>query len=352
MFNTGATYQMHGISSPVDVSFPSGNPSNFAGTSLDWIFGASPASSEDKETYGQFDGIYQMNQGAFTNLKFGVRAARAQARNSPGEQGPNFAGPDPFAPANLPMWNGETYPGNFASGLGGNFPRNVWQLSPSELERWGDLYSNRDPVTRRDWSAEFALKEKVGAAYVMSEPRRPGLERQHRYPVRADQGARAGQRGAAQLPSRFSDVSGRAQRDHDVRLRIVLPDAGRAYLQRCPAERELQVGFEPRSGRTLCDRAYDGAAGLQRARRIDLRRRHDPHRQRRQPGPEADPLDQRRRGPRVVLPAEVAAVGGSFLHGPEQLRRLRRPPGDAAQHQDRNVRHVPDLVAESTAAAR
>jgi iron complex outermembrane receptor protein len=84
-------------------------------------------------------------------------------------QGPNFAGPDPFAPANLPVWNGETYPSNFASGLGGNFPRNVWQLSSGELERWGDLYSNRDPVTRQFWSGEFALKENVNAVYVMSD---------------------------------------------------------------------------------------------------------------------------------------------------------------------------------------
>jgi iron complex outermembrane receptor protein len=168
VFNTGATYQMHGISSAVDVAFPSGNPSNFAGTSLDWIFGASPASTKDEETYGQIDGNYLLNQGAFTNLKFGVRAAEHKRETHQVAQGPNFAGPDPFAAANLPMWNGETYPGNFASGIGGNFPRNVWQLSPGELERWGDLYSNRDPVSRRFWSGEFSLKEDVAAVYVMS----------------------------------------------------------------------------------------------------------------------------------------------------------------------------------------
>jgi iron complex outermembrane receptor protein len=167
VFNTGASYQMHGISSAVDVAFPSGNPSNFAGTSLDWIFGASPASTEDKETYGQIDGNYLLNQGAFTTLKFGARAAQHERSTQQVAQGPNFAGPDPFAAANLPMWNGETYPSNFASGIGGNFPRNVWQLSPGELERWGDLYSNRDPVGRRFWSGEFSLKENVAAVYVM-----------------------------------------------------------------------------------------------------------------------------------------------------------------------------------------
>jgi iron complex outermembrane recepter protein len=168
VFNTGATYQMHGISSAVDVAFPNGNPSNFAGTSLDWIFGASPASTKDEETYGQIDGNYLLNQGAFTTLKFGVRAAEHKRETHQVAQGPNFAGADPFAAANLPVWNGETYPSNFASGIGGNFPRNVWQLSPGELERWGDLYSNRDPVTRRFWSGEFSLKEDVAAVYLMS----------------------------------------------------------------------------------------------------------------------------------------------------------------------------------------
>jgi iron complex outermembrane receptor protein len=167
VFNTGASYQMHGIGSAVDVSFPNGNPSNFAGTSLDWIFGASPASTEDKEGYGRLDGEYMIQSGAWTSVKFGVRYAEHERTTHQVGQGPNFT-VDPFNPANLPVWNGETYPGNFASGIGGNFPRNPWQLSPGELERWGDFYSNRDPVTRRFWPGEFEIKEKTPAAYVMA----------------------------------------------------------------------------------------------------------------------------------------------------------------------------------------
>src|SRR5262249_3413720 len=71
-------------------------------------------------------------------------------------------------------WNGETYPGNFGSGIGGNFPRQPWMLSPGELERWGDLYSNRDPVTRDFWSGEFKVKEKNNAAYAMANFDGPG----------------------------------------------------------------------------------------------------------------------------------------------------------------------------------
>jgi len=171
VFNTGASYTMHGISSATDVAFPSGNPSNFAGTSLDFIFGASPAKTEDKETYGQIDGLYMLGIGPWTSVKAGFRAAEHKRNTEQVGQGP---GPGAFDPANLPHWNGETYPGNFASGIGGNFPRQPWMINPGELERWGDIFSNRDPVTRRNWTGEFALREKVIAGYAMANLDGPG----------------------------------------------------------------------------------------------------------------------------------------------------------------------------------
>ena len=168
VFNTGATYSMNGLSSPVSVAFPSGNPSSFTGTSLDWIFGASPAKTKDTENYAKVDGEWAFDRAAFTTLKFGARSAEHKRDTQQVAQGPQFAGPDPFAAANLPRWTGETYPGDFGNRLGGNFPRNVWQLSPSELERWGDQFSNRDPAVRQYWPGEFAIKENVKAAYVMA----------------------------------------------------------------------------------------------------------------------------------------------------------------------------------------
>jgi iron complex outermembrane receptor protein len=175
VFNTGASYTFHGVSGPSDVAFPNGNPAVFTGTSLDWIFGASPASTKDQEQYGQVDGEWAFDRGMFSNLKFGGRWAEHKRETHQVAQGPNFAGPDPFAAANLPVWNGETYPSNFGSRLGGgNFPTNVWQLSPSELQRWGDIYSNRDPVSRQYWPGEFSLKEKVGAGYLMTNFEGPG----------------------------------------------------------------------------------------------------------------------------------------------------------------------------------
>ena len=175
VLNTGASYTFHGVGSPVDVAFPNGHPSVFTGTSLDWIFGASPAKTKDEEKYGKVDGEWGAPSGGMMNtVKFGVRYAEHTRDTQQVAQGPNFAA-DPFNPANLPHWNGETYPSNFGSRLGGgNFPRTPWQISQGELERWGDLYSNRDPVTRQYWPGEFSLKEKVSAGYLMANFDGPG----------------------------------------------------------------------------------------------------------------------------------------------------------------------------------
>jgi len=167
VLNTGASYTMHGIGSPVDVAFPSGNPSVFTGTGLDWIFGASPASTNDKERYAKADGEWTLDRGWARSIKAGVRTAEHNRDTMQVSQGPNFAA-NPFDPANLPQWNGQTYPGNFGSGLGANFPKQPWMLDPGVLSAWSDQYSNRDPVSRQYWPGEFALKEKATAAYLMA----------------------------------------------------------------------------------------------------------------------------------------------------------------------------------------
>lgn len=168
VFNTGASYSMHGIGSPVSVAFPNGNPSVFTGTSLDWIFGASPAKTRDEEKYAKLDGDWGFSQGVLSSIKFGGRWAEHERDTHQVAQGPNFAGPDPFAPANLPAWHGETYPGNFGSRLGGDWPRNVWMLDPGILQAWGDKFSNRDPLVRQFWPGEFEINEKVAAGYAMA----------------------------------------------------------------------------------------------------------------------------------------------------------------------------------------
>lgn len=166
--NTGATYGLHGIGRPADASLPGGNPAVFTGMTLDWIFGASPARTKDQEDWAQIDGEFALDSGVFTTLKFGARTAEHRRASTWVAQGPKWSA-DPFNTANLPAWNGEVYPGDYGQGLGGgNFPRVVWQIDPKVLEAWGKTNSNRDPLERQYFAGEFSLKEKVQAAYVMS----------------------------------------------------------------------------------------------------------------------------------------------------------------------------------------
>ena len=167
IFNTGASYTLHGTANPADAALPAGNPASFTGTRLDWVFGASPARTKDDETWGQFDAEYAIDKGAFTTLKAGLRGARHTRASTWIAQGPKWSA-DPFNTANLPAWNGQTYPGNFGSGLGGgNFPRAVWQLDPAVLQAWGDKYSNRDPLEREYFPGEFSMEERDSAGYLM-----------------------------------------------------------------------------------------------------------------------------------------------------------------------------------------
>lgn len=167
VFNTGASWRLNGTGSAPDSALKAGNAASFTGTTLDWVFGASPARTKDKEDWAQLDAEYALDTGALTTLKFGARSAKHTRDTTWIAQGPKWSA-DPFAEANLPAWNGETYPGDFGSGLGGNFLRNVWQLDPGVLEAWGNTYSNRDAKERQYFPGEFAMSEKNAAAYVMA----------------------------------------------------------------------------------------------------------------------------------------------------------------------------------------
>lgn len=167
VFNTGASWRLNGTGSAPDSALKAGNAASFTGTTLDWVFGASPARTKDKEDWAQLDAEYALDAGALTTLKFGARSAKHTRDTTWIAQGPKWSA-DPFAEANLPAWNGETYPGDFGSGLGGNFLRNVWQLDPGVLEAWGNTYSNRDAKERQYFPGEFAMSEKNAAAYVMA----------------------------------------------------------------------------------------------------------------------------------------------------------------------------------------
>jgi len=166
--NSGASYQLNGMGGPATVKFPNINTASFTGTPLDWIFGVSPATTDDKETYGQIDAAFSLESGPLRELKFGVRGTHHTRSNFEIAQGPNWANTDVGGSTTNPAWNGTTYPGNFGHDLGGDFPKGVWVLDPSILNEWANLHSNRDP-SRTYYQDMFDIKENTKAFYVQGE---------------------------------------------------------------------------------------------------------------------------------------------------------------------------------------
>jgi iron complex outermembrane receptor protein len=166
--NSGVSYQLNGLSSPATVKFPGINTAIFTGTLLNWVFGLSPATTSDEETYAQIDAEYRTDMGPLTGLKFGLRGTDHERSNFTVAQGPNWANTEPGTANTNPAWNGTTYPSDFGKDLGGDFPRNVWQLDRDILQAWGNVHSNRS-LERTYYSDMFALEEKTKAAYVSGD---------------------------------------------------------------------------------------------------------------------------------------------------------------------------------------
>ena len=163
---TGASWRLNGVDTAADFSLksPSNNP---AGRSLDWIFGLQNVNIKDKDHWAQIDADYVVDSGMLNSLKFGLRSA-GHDRDAHGviAQGPSFPN-DAF---NLAKWPSTyaNYPSNYASGLGGNFPRDVWYYTAAQMEATAPGLSNRDPVTRAYPFNDFGLNEKTAAAYAQA----------------------------------------------------------------------------------------------------------------------------------------------------------------------------------------
>ena len=167
--------------------------------------GASVKSS-DNESYAHLNGEWKVDGDFISSVKFGVRAARHErnydvlgarwnAQDQPGTGLP--VTPSPFLSVtgglltnfqNLPVYPGTSvptqqpivpdgqvpvpvgaYPGNYASGLDANFPRNLFRYDPAQLRAFTDRYVNWDPVRAKIWTAGYTVEEDNSAAYLMTE---------------------------------------------------------------------------------------------------------------------------------------------------------------------------------------
>ena len=154
----GASWQLHGTNSGPDFAlgatdnstpFPNGTPVDFG-----WIFGAQLIDVEDKEDWAQIDADFAVDNGAWTDLKFGARYNEHSRDSKQGiAQGPTFCDPDNGITvcgtdtANYPT-TFQHYPSDFNS-FGGNIPTNIWFWSPAQLAAYnGPGFVQRDPIAR------------------------------------------------------------------------------------------------------------------------------------------------------------------------------------------------------------
>jgi iron complex outermembrane recepter protein len=160
----GMVYALNGMS-PASVSYPGGNTTKAGSTA--WA-GGGEAQSVDSEKYAQADGEWRLHDSMVEAVRFGVRATdHHRTAEHPLETRP---GPNGFSNPG-PAWNGQMYPSDFASNLGGNLSSNYFKYDGAALGAWGAVPGNRllDFTIRHNWTDEFSVREKTAAIYGMAD---------------------------------------------------------------------------------------------------------------------------------------------------------------------------------------
>jgi iron complex outermembrane recepter protein len=167
---TGAGYTLNGIGS--GPSFNLGTTNNTTPTpggvpvAFSWIFGDQNIDVKDREEWAKIDGAFKVDDGAWQDLKFGVRWER-HGRTSADVigQGPTAAGQSTSAyPTTF-----TNYPSNYTN-FGGSVPTDIWYWTPDQLAAYNSPANvNRNPATRIDWNSMFEVHEFDTAAFVQAD---------------------------------------------------------------------------------------------------------------------------------------------------------------------------------------
>ena len=162
----GASFTTHGIGSPLDWSV--GGDTSPAGVTGFGTWGNQQVTATDEEDWIDLGFTQNLNIGALTSLDFGARYADHERKT----ESPEGASPGDIWSA---LQNGDTsaYPSDFASSIGGDFPRNLWYFTTDALKEaivnnstW--LSDNDGPDGRHNYGAEWKVAEKNLAAYVQA----------------------------------------------------------------------------------------------------------------------------------------------------------------------------------------
>jgi len=171
----GAGYQLNGLGTGPNFNLgtsvnntptPGGVPVVFG-----WIFGAQNVDVKDKEKWAKIDSDYKIDNGAWKDLKFGVRyEAHDRTSDNAIAQGPTFSGVNGggTSPLNYPV-GFQNYPSNFNT-FGANIPTNIWYWTEAQLAAYNSPNNvNRDPISREYYQYLFQVHEKDTAGFVQAD---------------------------------------------------------------------------------------------------------------------------------------------------------------------------------------
>jgi iron complex outermembrane receptor protein len=162
----GASWTSHGTSAPLDWSV--GGDSTPTGVTSFGTWGNQQVTALDSEDWINLGFSKDIDAGVFASLDFGARYAdHTREAQSPEGASPGDIWSD--------LQDGVTnpYPGDFASGIGGNFPRDLWYFTPGAMRQailanstW--LADDDGPTGRHNYGGEWKVSEENLSAYVQA----------------------------------------------------------------------------------------------------------------------------------------------------------------------------------------
>ena len=162
----GASWTSHGTSAPLDWTV--GGDSTPTGVTSFGTWGNQQVTALDSEDWITLDFTKDIDAGALNSLDFGARYADHERET----QSPEGASPGDIW-SDLQNGTTSSYPGDFASNVGGDFPRNLWYFTTGALREavlanstW--LSDDDGPTGRHNYGGEWKVSETNLAAYVQA----------------------------------------------------------------------------------------------------------------------------------------------------------------------------------------
>ncbi|CAM2802871.1 colicin I receptor precursor [Janthinobacterium sp. MP5059B] len=164
---TGGGYTQNGASHGVIYDTPGANKFSIGGRQATPYTYGSHVTANDKETYGQIDGILKLDLPAISSVEFGARVAEHKRDLTAIGI---VAKPSLGVTANLPMDGLTSFPSNFKD-LGVN-GAGYWTFSQASVNKWLKDNATYEGNLRQ---SEFNIKEPTQSVYAMANFSTEGL---------------------------------------------------------------------------------------------------------------------------------------------------------------------------------